>query len=275
LATNQARRVQRQWDYEYECAREDERRVSLANDKSDSSVSFGTEGREPYPHDRNSLIGVSAVTALLIITLAASLYKGQPIYIFGYIMAIVYAVGQVTRKNRPFQELGVKRGFMKDFKKIWPYFGIDAILFQLLPPTLGIAFVIGDYNPVLKDVTSRLAINFGSLSGAYAIGGLLASALILTLMEEVVFRVTIQERISWFIGTPLAIIFATVLFGLIHFVGASGLTPAAVLDVAGVMIDGTFFGIIYAKTNNLAVTWMTHYVADAMGVLFLVVLAAL
>jgi membrane protease YdiL (CAAX protease family) len=128
---------------------------------------------------------------------------------------------------------------------------------------------------VLKDITGRLAINFGSLSGAYAIGGLLASALILTLMEEVVFRVTIQERLSWFIGTPLAILFATVLFGLVHFVGATGLSPSAMLDVLGVMLDGAFFGIIYAKTHNLAVTWFTHYVADAMGVLFLVVLALL
>jgi hypothetical protein len=41
------------------------------------------------------------------------------------------------------------------------------------------------------------------------------------------------------------------------------------------MIDGLFFGIIYAKTNNLAVNWVTHYMADAMGVFFIVALAIL
>jgi membrane protease YdiL (CAAX protease family) len=212
---------------------------------------------------------------ILVLTLAASIYKGQPIYIFGYIMAIIYVLGLVTRKNRPFQELGLKSGFVKDFKRIWYYFGIDAILFQLLPPILGIAFMFGDYSAVLKDITGRLSINFGSLSGVYAVGGLLVSALILTLMGELVFRVAVQERLSWFIGTPLAIIFATVLFGLVHFVGTTGLTLAAMLDVAGVMLDGVFFGIIYAKTHNLAVTWMTHYVADVMGIFFLVALSML
>jgi len=246
--------------------------MSVTNDKGAERVSSGADDREP--HNRGGLLGISLVIMLLVVTLVASLYKGQPIYIFGYIMAIVYAISRVTRHGRPVQELGIKRGFVRDFRRVWYFFGIDAVLFQLLPPTLGIAFVFGQYNAVLKDITGRLTINFGSLSGAYAIGGLLAAALILTLMEEVVFRVTIQERTSWFIGTPLAIIFAAVLFGLIHFVGTTGLTPAAVLDVVGVMIDGTFFGIIYAKTHNLAVTWMTHYVADAMGVLFLVVLAA-
>jgi len=236
---------------------------------------FSSTDREPSPRNRKTLTEISLVILLLVITLAASMYKGQPIYIFGYIMAIVYVIGRVTHKNRPFQELGLKRGFVKDFKKIWYYFGIDAILFQLLPPILGIAFVLGDYTAVLNDITGRLAINFGSLSGVYAVGGLLAAALILTLMEEVVFRVAIQERLSWFIGTPLAIIFTTVLFGSIHFVGTTGLTPAAILDVVGVMLDGLFFGIIYAKTHNLAVTWITHYIADTMGIFFIVMLSML
>jgi len=36
-----------------------------------------------------------------------------------------------------------------------------------------------------------------------------------------------------------------------------------------VVIDGVFFGIIYAKTHNLALTWATHYAADVIGVLML------
>lgn len=226
-------------------------------------------GREPSPHDRNSLIGISSIIAILVITLAASLYKGQPIYIFGYIMAIIYVVGQVTRRNRPFQELGIKRGFAKDFKRIWYYFGIDALLFQLLPPTFGIAFVFGYYTELVNHITGRLSINFGSLEGLSAIGGLLTAALILTLMEEIVFRVTIQERLSWFIGTPAAILFASIMFGFVHSVGTSGSLLVILTDVAGVAIDGAFFGVIYAKTHNLAVTWTTHFTADVVGLIAL------
>jgi membrane protease YdiL (CAAX protease family) len=212
------------------------------------------------------------VITLVLVTLIVSLYSGKDVYIFGYIMAIVYTLGRVTRHNRPLQELGVKRGFLKDFKRIWYYFGIDAVLFQLLPPTLGIALVFGFYPDLVSHIIGRLSISFGSLESASAIGGLLAAALILTLMEEVVFRVTIQERLSWFIGTPAAILFASIIFGLVHSVGAMGSMQVVATDVLGVVIDGVFFGVIYAKTHNLAVTWMTHFAADVVGLITLLLI---
>jgi len=212
------------------------------------------------------------VITLLLLTLIVSLFSGKDVYIFGYIMTIIYALGRVTRHGRPLQELGVKRGFLKDFKRIWYYFGIDAVLFQLLPPTLGVALVFGYYPDLLNHIMGRLSISFGSLEGVSAVGGLLAAALILTLMEEVVFRVTIQERLSWFIGTPLAILFASILFGLVHAVGTTGSMQVIVTDVLGVVLDGVFFGIIYAETHNLALTWLTHFTADVVGLIVLVLI---
>ena len=228
--------------------------------------------REPSPHDRTALIEITLVITILLLTLAASFYSGKPVYIFGYIVALIYALSRVTRHKRPLQELGVKSGFTKDFKRIWYYFGIDAVLFQLLPPTLGIAFAFGYYPELVNHITGRLSINFGSLQGFSAVGGLLAAALILTLMEEVVFRVTIQERLSWFIGVPAAILFASLIFGFVHSVGTSGSLPIILTDIAGVAIDGAFFGIIYAKTHNLAVTWVTHFTADVIGLIALILI---
>jgi membrane protease YdiL (CAAX protease family) len=226
--------------------------------------------REPSPHDRRAPYGLILVILILLATLAVSLYSGQDVFIFGYIMVIVYAL-----RHRSWQNLGVKSGFVKDFKRVWYYFGIDALLFQVLPPTLGIAFVFGYYPELVKHITSRLTINFGSLEGLSAVGGLLAAALLLILMEEVVFRVTIQERLSRFIGTPAAILFASVIFGLVHAVGTSGSLLIILTDVAGVVIDGVFFGIIYAKTHNLALTWATHYTADVVGLITLVLILPL
>jgi len=223
--------------------------------------------REESPHDRRTLNRLLLVLAILLITLAASLYKGQDIFIFGYIIAISYALRGPLRLHRPWKELGLKRGFLKDFKRIWYYFAIDAIIFQILPPTLGVAFVFGYYPDLLHHITGRLSVNFGSLEGISAVVGLLAAALILTLMEEIVFRVAVQERLSWFIGTPAAILFASVIFGLAHAVGTTGSLPVVLLDIAGVVLDGIFFGIIYAKTHNLAVTWATHYTADVVGLI--------
>jgi membrane protease YdiL (CAAX protease family) len=228
--------------------------------------------REPSPHDRRALYELTLLMAILLLTLAVSIYSGQDLFIFGYIVVIVYALRGPVHHNRSWQDLGLKRGFVKDFRQVWYYFGIDALLFQVLPPTLGIAFVFGYYPELLKHITGRLSINFGSLEGVSAVGGLLAAALILTLMEEVVFRVTIQERLSWFIGTLPAILFASVIFGLAHVIGTSGSLLVVITDVAGVAIDGAFFGIIYAKTHNLALTWATHYTADVVGLIALLLI---
>lgn len=68
---------------------------------------------------------------------------------------------------------------------------------------------------------------------------------------------------------PAAILVAALLFGLAHAVGASGHPQVVLSDVAGVTLDGVIFGIVYAKTHNLAVTWATHYAADVVGLLAL------
>jgi membrane protease YdiL (CAAX protease family) len=224
---------------------------------------------KPTPHDRRALYQLTLVIAILLLTLVLSLYTGQDIFVFGYIVAIVYALHGPIRHQRAWSELGLKRGFVGDFRRVWYFFGIDALLFQILPPTLGIALMFGYYPELLEHLTGRISINLGSPGSVSAVGGLLAAALILTLMEEVVFRVTIQERLSWFIGTPAAILFASVIFGLAHAVGTTGSLQVILTDVAGVAIDGVFFGIIYAKTRNLALTWATHYTADIVGLIAL------
>jgi membrane protease YdiL (CAAX protease family) len=226
--------------------------------------------REPTPHNRRALYQLTLVTAILLLTLVVSLYTGQDIFVFGYIVTIVYALLGPIHHHRAWRELGLKRGFVRDFRRVWYYFGVDALLFQILPPTLGIALVFGYYPELLEHITGRISINFGSLQSVSAVGGLLVAALILTLMEEVVFRVTIQERLSWFIGAPAAILFASVIFGLAHAVGMTGSLQVILTDVAGVAIDGVFFGIIYAKTHNLALTWATHYTADVVALVALI-----
>ena len=234
--------------------------------------------KESSPHDRRALLAVIGLLALLVFTIALGLLipKYSALYIFGYIMAICYAIPGPVRKGRPWSDLGIKKGFVNDFKKIWYYFAIDAILFQLLPPMLLVAYLFGYYPQLLQHITGRLATDFG---GALALNvtllGILAVTAILTLMEEVVFRVTIQQRLSWFIGTPAAVAVATLIFGLAHGVGATGILPLVTLDVAGVMLDGIFFGVIFAKTKNLAVTWITHYAADIVGIIALVTVLAI
>ena len=222
------------------------------------------------PHDRRARSELIGLLALLLITLAASLLKGQDIFIFSYIMTVIYAVRRPLRMGRPWSELGLKLGFVDDLRRVWYLSALEAVIVQVLPPTLGIAFLFGYGHELVDHITARLPVDVASGAGLTAVVGLLAVALVLTLIEELVYRVTIQERLSWFIGTPTAILVTAVIFGLAHAVGTSGSPQIVLSDVAGVTLDGVLLGIIYAKTHNLAVTWATHYAADVVGLIVLV-----
>ncbi len=219
--------------------------------------------------DRRARIELVALLALLLVTLAASFAKGQDIYLFAYIMTISVAVGGPRRHGRAWSAIGIKGDFGADLRRVWYLAGLDAVVFQLLPPTILVAVVLGFGNQLVDHIGARLPVEIGSAAGIGAIGGLLALALVLTLVEEIVFRVIIQDRLAWFIGTPAAIGAAALLFGVTHAVGASGSPQVIAADIAGVTLDGVFFGLIYARTHNLLVTWGTHYAADVVGVIAL------
>jgi membrane protease YdiL (CAAX protease family) len=218
---------------------------------------------------RNELVGL---LALFLITLAVSLAKGQDVFVFAYIMTVVVAVGGPRRHGGRWADIGVKGDLLRDLQRVWPLAALVAVVFQVLPPSLGLAYAAGHGPELLAQITGRLPVDIASAAGLAAIGTLLAAALVLTLIEELVFRAFFQQRMSRYIGTPAAILLAAVLFGLAHAVGATGSPQVVAFDVGGVMLDGVLFGIVYARTRNLWVTWATHYGADVVGVVALVTL---
>lgn len=227
------------------------------------------QDRVASPHDRRARNELLVLLALLIGTLAVSFLRGQDVFIFAYIMTVVVAVGGPRRHHRPWSELGVKGGFVADLRSVWLIAFVVAVVFQLLPPTLVVASGLGYADQVVRQITDRLAADFGPSVSPLAVMGLLGAAAVLVFVEEVVYRVTIQERLSWFIGTPAAIVVGAILFGLAHAVATTGSPLVVATDVSGVVLDGVFFGIIYAMTHNLAVTWATHYAADVVGLIAL------
>jgi len=238
------------------------------NQSAPSPRDVAATGRAASPHDRRARLELLGLLALLLVTLAASLLKGQDIFIFAYIMIVIYAVRRPLRMGRPWSELGLKPGFIDDLRRVWYLSALVAVILPFLP--LGIAFLFGYGQELADHITARLPLDVAGGASLTAVAGLLAVALVLTLVEELVYRVTIQERLSWFIGTPAAIVLTAVIFGLAHAVGTAGSPQIVLSDVAGVTLDGVLFGIIYARTHNLAVTWATHYASDVVGLLALV-----
>jgi len=209
------------------------------------------------------------VLVILLVCEAVGLYNGQKygsLYIFGYIMAIVVGFGGLISGRRPWSDVGIKRGFAGDFKRVFPLFAIVAVVFQILSPPLGVSYALGIYSQEVAHITGRLTLTFGTVVV------LIISVIVLTLLEEMVFRVTIQEKLSWFIGTPAAVVLTSLLFGVAHEIATTGSLAVVLTDYGGVVLDGLFFGVIYARTHNLAVTWVTHLTADIIGILTLFVI---
>lgn len=222
---------------------------------------------DPGRRERYELFGL---LALLLVTLAVSLLNGKDVFVFAYIMTVVVAVGGPRRRGRPWAGIGVKGGFLRDLRRVWPIAGLVAIVLQLLPPALLVAFATGQGDEVLAQIRGRLPVDVASAAGLSAIAALLGAALVLTLVEEVVFRAFFQDRLRRHVGTGAAIVLAALLFGLAHTVGASGSPQVVLLDVGQVVLDGVLFGLIYARTRNLFLTWATHYAADVVGLIALV-----
>jgi uncharacterized protein len=57
------------------------------------------------------------------------------------------------------------------------------------------------------------------------------------------------------------------MFGFMHF--SKGLQLIVSFDILGIIIDSIIYGIIYNKTKNIFASWVTHYLADIMGVILI------
>jgi membrane protease YdiL (CAAX protease family) len=240
--------------------------------RSPTTAGSGSQAarEDPGSHSGNGpgrsgeLRGPLIVLGILVLTILVSLLvkKDKSLYLLGYIVAIVYVMRGPRRNSRPWSEVGIKppRSFFQDLKKIWYLVLIVVFIFQFLAPEMGVAHLLGYYHLLVHYINVRVS----------QVPGLAGAALILSLFETIVYQVCVQERLSWFIGTPAAIALASVLAGFAHAASAgSGTFSVAFTDAAGVALDFAVYGIIWARTHNLAVTWATHYAADITGIIAL------
>jgi membrane protease YdiL (CAAX protease family) len=71
-----------------------------------------------------------------------------------------------------------------------------------------------------------------------------------------------------FIGIPAAIAVASLVFGISHY--SPGPFAIVALDISSIVFDSILFGIIYARSNNLIVSWAAHLLGDILGFIFLI-----
>ena len=220
--------------------------------------------REPSARGRSDLRGVLIVIAVIVLTMIVGFLvkKDKDIFIVGYIVAIAYVMRRPAAPQSTMVRDRVEAPCclsQRPEEGVVPRPDCGAALPALAaeiwscPSVWVLPPAAAPHHPTNLARSPALAV----------------AALILTLLETIVYQVCIQERLSWFIGTPAAIFVAIVLAGFAHAVGTPGSFHVVLTDSAGVALDFIVFGIIWARTHNLALTWLTHYAADIVGIIAL------
>jgi membrane protease YdiL (CAAX protease family) len=162
-------------------------------------------------------------------------------------------------RKRSWSDLGFKFStFWKDLRANWFWFILVGLVSQIF-----VALWAKSYFPAyLQHVQARLP--FGDGVGWAVLIPLLA---VFLFGEELTYRTLIQGRLTTFVGTVTAIIAASILFGLTHF--APGAFLIVLAEFGFIFIDSILFGIIYARSNNVIITWSAHLIGDILGLLIL------
>jgi membrane protease YdiL (CAAX protease family) len=176
-----------------------------------------------------------------------------------YIATLVYISGEHRNRGHSWEELGIKvRGFKKDLRANWHLILIVVILLQLPVPLIARAY----WPDLLRHISDRIP-----LLNSSSIGPLILVLLIIPFFEELIYRGLLQQRLAWYLNGVIAVVLASVVFGLQHFTAGSPSIVAA--DLAGVFVDGLFFGWIFSRCRNILVSWPAHVAADLVGLVLL------
>jgi membrane protease YdiL (CAAX protease family) len=212
--------------------------------------------------------GIEASHRALYVTLAVILLSMIPgIFISGlkplaYIATLVYIAGERRRRGHSWEDIGIKSGgIKKDFLTNWHLILIVAIVLQLPIPLIAKTY----WPDLLRHMSERIP-----LLNSSSIGLLILVLIVIPLFEELIYRGLLQQRLAWYLNGFVAVIIASIVFSLQHFTPGS---PAIVaVDLAGVFVDGMFYGWIFSRCRNVFVSWSAHTAADLIGAALLLFL---
>ena len=161
-------------------------------------------------------------------------------------------------RRRSWVETGFNfRAIPRDLAANWLLILVVSIVIQFL-----VVWIAKAVMPAYLDhVIARLPFTVGQTSNWLLL--LLAA----TFAEEISYRALFQERLSWFISTPAAIGIMSVVFGIAHW--TRGAPAIVVMDVLLVIVDSVFYGVIFARSKNVYVSWIAHCLADLFAIGFI------
>jgi len=176
-------------------------------------------------------------------------------------LPVIYLLVERSLRKRSWAELGFKFGeFKQAFAQNWHLFLLVSVVIQAAVVFIAKAFV----PELLAHIQTRVP-----MLDAASLVPLFIMLPIATLAEELAYRSLFQERLSWFIKTPMAIALVSVVFGLMHW--SSGPAWIVAIDLLLVLLDSAIYGLIYSRGRNVLVAWLAHLLADVVAVVLILV----
>jgi membrane protease YdiL (CAAX protease family) len=183
--------------------------------------------------------------------------------IVGILIPAVYLLVERQIRKRTWVEIGFNfKTFPKELLRNLGWVLLVGIGTQALS-IFGAYFFLPAFS---AHVLARLPFTINTLSVAVII-----SLLVSTLFEEIIYRGLFQNRIGEFLSVPAAIGLTSLVFALMHY--ASGPALIVFVDLALIVVDSVIYGIIFARSHNVFVAWIAHFMADVVGIVFLLALA--
>ena len=131
-----------------------------------------------------------------------------------------------------------------------------------LPPLIALSWLLHAQNARLAELVRTVEEMIGPLFAGASSGALLVLAILAGIGEEGLFRGVLQSALAGPTGPWGALLLASALFGLVHFVTATYAVLAALI--------GLYLGWLFLRTGNLLVPIVVHALYDFVALSILV-----
>ncbi len=196
---------------------------------------------------------------VLLITVLPALFipalKGTAVFIP---LVYIILINGWLRKTK-WSEMGIRpKTFLLELKRFWWLVLLVGVFIQA-----AVVFAAKAWMPqFLAHILARLPFSTG-----IGWGPVIISLLLATFVEELVYRGLFQKRFGLFMPLNAAILLVSLIFSLLHW--AAGPLSVIFVDVFLVFIDSVLYGIIFARSENLLIAWLAHFLADVVGIVLL------
>jgi membrane protease YdiL (CAAX protease family) len=194
---------------------------------------------------------------VLALTLGGIILLPQAKTLF-FLLPIAYLLVERWIRKRSWAEIGFK------FDTFWADLRGLILLVGVVIQVAVIFWARAYFPEFLAHVAGRLPVS------ASALLMLLPVVAISLLGEELSYRSLFQGRLTPFLGLTLAVLVSSLAFGFAHF--NPGPVNVVAVDIGLIILDSLIFGAIYARSGNILVAWLAHFLGDFIALVLMITL---